>query len=53
MDNNFRRIKAIEQQNKKRLLAVNPYLDEKTAYIICEEIAEKYGIELGEKDYDK
>lgn len=38
MDNNFRRIKAIEQQNKKRLLAVNPYLDEKSGiYVLTRE----------------
>lgn len=38
MNNNFRRIKAIEQQNKKRLLAVNPYLDEKSGiYVLTRE----------------
>ena len=41
-------IKLIED-----LPRIYPYLNEETAYIICEEIAEKYGIELGEKDYDK
>ena len=38
MDNNFRRVKAIEQQNKRRLLAVNPYLDEKSGiYVLTRE----------------
>ena len=38
MDNNFKRVKAIEQQNKKRLLAINPYLDERSGiYVLTRE----------------
>ena len=41
-------IKLIED-----LIRIHPYLNEETAYIICEEIAAKYGIDLEGKDYDK
>lgn len=38
MDNNYKRVKAIEQQNKKRLLAINPYLDERSGiYVLTRE----------------
>lgn len=38
MNNNFRKAKAIEHQNKQRLLKVNPYLDEKSGiYILTRE----------------
>ena len=38
MYNNFKRVKAIEQQNKKRLLAINPYLDERSGiYVLTRE----------------
>ena len=40
MDNNFKRVKAIEQQNKKRLLAVNPYLDERSGIYILTRVDE-------------
>lgn len=38
MNNNFRKAKAIEHQNKQRLLKINPYLDEKSGiYILTRE----------------
>lgn len=38
MNNNFRKAKAIESQNKRRLLEVNPYLDEKSGiYVLTRE----------------
>lgn len=38
MDNNFRKAKAIEYQNKQRLLKANPYLDEKSGiYVLTRE----------------
>lgn len=38
MDNNFRKAKAIEYQNKQRLLRANPYLDEKSGiYVLTRE----------------
>ena len=38
MDNNFRKAKAIEHQNKQRLLKINPYLDEKSGiYVLTRE----------------
>ena len=38
MDNNFRKAKAIEYQNKQRLLRANPYLDEKSgSYVLTRE----------------
>ena len=38
MNDNFRKAKAIEHQNKQRLLKINPYLDEKSGiYILTRE----------------
>lgn len=38
MNNNFRKAKAIEHQNKQRLLKINPYLDEKSGiYVLTRE----------------
>lgn len=38
MNNNFRKAKAIEHQNKQRLLKTNPYLDEKSGiYVLTRE----------------
>lgn len=38
MNNNFRKAKAIEYQNKQRLLKANPYLDEKSGiYVLTRE----------------
>ena len=38
MNNNFRKAKAIEYQNKQRLLKTNPYLDEKSGiYVLTRE----------------
>lgn len=38
MNNNFRKAKAIEHQNKQRLLKINPYFDEKSGiYILTRE----------------
>lgn len=38
MNNNFKKAKAIESQNKRRLLEVNPYLDERSGiYVLTRE----------------
>jgi hypothetical protein len=38
MNNNFRKAKAIESQNKRRLLEVNPHLDERSGiYVLTRE----------------
>lgn len=43
MSNNFRKAKAIESQNKRRLLEVNPYLDERSGiYVLTREDEEGF-----------
>lgn len=43
MNNNFRKAKAIESQNKRRLLEVNPYLDERSGiYVLTREDEEGF-----------
>ena len=38
MNNNFKKAKAIESQNKRRLIEVNPYLDERSGiYVLTRE----------------
>lgn len=38
MNNNFKKAKAIESQNKRRMLEVNPYLDERSGiYVLTRE----------------
>lgn len=43
MNNNFRKAKAIESQNKRRLLEVDPYLDERSGiYVLTREDEEGF-----------